>query len=55
MHDLNTDFAGFQRDSNGLTGKVGTTLNLTRRLSGKVGVGYTRREYEDPRFETSPA
>ena len=30
VHDLNTDFSGFQRDSKGLTGMVGSTFKLTQ-------------------------
>jgi hypothetical protein len=50
MHDLNTDFFGYQRDSKGLTGKVGTTFELSRVLTGEVALGYTRRTYEDARL-----
>ena len=55
VHDLNADFSGYQRNSNGLTGKVGATFEFTRLLTGEVGVGYTQRDYEDPRFDTSTA
>ena len=51
VHDLNADISNYQRDSKGLTGTVGTTFELTRQLTGDVGVGYTRRNYEDPRLE----
>lgn len=49
-HDLNADLAGYQRNSKGLTGKVGSTFELSRLLVGEVAVGYTRRTYEDPRL-----
>jgi hypothetical protein len=49
-HDLNADLAGYQRDSKGLTGKVGSTFELSRLLTGEVAIGYTRRTYEDPRL-----
>jgi hypothetical protein len=49
-HDLNTDFSGFQRDSNGVTGIVGSTFKLTNLLTGDLGLGYETRSYEDPRF-----
>lgn len=52
VHDLATDFDRFQRDSTGLTGKVGSTFELARRLTGEIAVGYTRRNYVDPRFDT---
>jgi hypothetical protein len=51
VHDLNADISNYQRDSKGLTGTIGTTFELTRQLTGDVGVGYTRRNYEDPRLE----
>jgi hypothetical protein len=50
VHDLDADFSGFQRDSKGLTGKVGAKFELTRLLSGEAAVGYTRRVYDDPRL-----
>jgi hypothetical protein len=50
-HDLETDFSGYQRNSKGLTGKVGSTFELSRLLTGEVAVGYTRRNYEDPRLD----
>jgi hypothetical protein len=52
VHDLATDVNDFQRDSRGLTGKVGSTFELARRLTGEIAVGYTRRNYLDPRFDT---
>ena len=51
VHDLNTDSSGFQRNSSGLTGKVGAKFELTRLLTGEAALGYTRRVYEDPRLE----
>jgi hypothetical protein len=51
VHDLNTDVFGFQRNSNGVTGKIGTSFVLSRLLTGEISLGYTRRVYEDPRLE----
>jgi hypothetical protein len=50
VHDLNTDFSGYQRDSKGIAGSVGTTFEITRVLTGDVSVGYVQRTYEDPRL-----
>ncbi len=50
-HDLETDFSGYQRNSTGLTGKAGSTFELSRLLTGEVALGYTRRNYEDSRLE----
>jgi hypothetical protein len=52
VHDLETDFNGFQRNSTGITAKVGSTFDLPARLTGEVAVGYTSRKYADPRFDT---
>ena len=51
IHDLETDVYGYQRDSKGLSGSVGSTFQLTRVLSGEVSVGYVQRKYDDPRFD----
>jgi hypothetical protein len=51
VHDLNTDFFGYQRDSKGLSGLVGSTFKLTNLLTGDIGIGYGKRTYEDPRLE----
>jgi len=51
VHDLNSDFFGYQRDSKGVTGKVGTTFDLSRSFTGEVALGYTRRTYEDARLQ----
>lgn len=49
-HDLNTDFFGFQRNSKGKTGKVGTTFEMTKVLTGEISIGYTVRDYDDARL-----
>jgi hypothetical protein len=49
-HDLNADFFGYQRDSRGVTGSVGTTFELTRLLTGEASIGYVKRTYEDARL-----
>jgi len=51
VHDLNTDSSGYQRNSNGITGKIGTKFEFTRLLTGEAALGYTRRVYEDPRLQ----
>jgi hypothetical protein len=51
VHDLNTDFFGYQRDSKGISGLVGSTFKLTNLLTGDVGIGYGRRTYQDPRLD----
>lgn len=51
VHDLNTDFFGFRRDSTGQTIKAGTTFELTRLITGDISVGYLTRAYEDPALQ----
>ncbi len=50
VHDLETDFSGFQRDSKGLTGKAGSTFEISKLLTGEIALGYTHRRYDDPRL-----
>ena len=51
IHDLATDFSGFQRDSRGVTARAGAKFELTRLLTGEASLGYTQRVYADPRLE----
>ncbi|HEY1545202.1 MAG TPA: outer membrane beta-barrel protein [Xanthobacteraceae bacterium] len=48
LHDLTFDRNGEQRDSNGVYAKVGTTFEITRKLTGEVAVGQISRDYKDP-------
>jgi len=50
VHDLSTDFSGYQRNSNGVRGMVGAKFELTRLITGEAALGYTQRVYEDPRL-----
>ncbi len=50
VHDLNADLEGYQRDSKGVTGKLGSTFEISQLLKGEIALGYTRRNYEDPRL-----
>ena len=52
-HDLQFDRNGFQRDSQAITPKVGTTFEMTRKLTGEISVGYLTRQYEDPNLAGS--
>lgn len=52
VHDLEFDSFGIQRDSKGFTGKVGTTLEIGRKLTGEIAVGYLTRTYQDPNLPT---
>ncbi|MBI2715649.1 MAG: outer membrane beta-barrel protein [Rhizobiales bacterium] len=50
-HDLPIDPFGFQRNSKGVTGKLGSTFDLRGTLTGEIALGYTQRSYEDPRLD----
>ena len=51
-YDHTYDDTGYQRSSNGLSGKVGTSFEITRTLTGSIAGGYGRREYDDVRLKT---
>ena len=50
IHDLAVDSSGFVRDSQGITPRIGTTFEITRKLTGEISVGYLDRTYKDPRL-----
>ncbi|MCL2714396.1 MAG: outer membrane beta-barrel protein [Alphaproteobacteria bacterium] len=49
-HDLNGDRNGYRRDSSGGYAKAGTSLDVSRILTGEVSIGYASRTYVDPRL-----
>jgi hypothetical protein len=50
VHDLETDVYGYQRNSKGVDGNIGTSFEITRVLTGDVSIGYVKRTYDDPRL-----
>ena len=48
IHDLQFDRSGLQRDSNGISGKLGAAVDLFGSLTGEMAVGYVDRRYQDP-------
>jgi len=48
VYDRRVDSAGTRRDSDGLTVSVGSSVALTRFLSGEVSGGLQHRTYNDP-------
>jgi hypothetical protein len=48
VHDLSVDRFGLRRNSEGLTGRAGTTFEFSRKLTGEISVGYLTRTYKDP-------
>lgn len=49
--DEKVDSNGYERSSLGLTGRVGSTVEISRQLTGEVSVGYQDRKYEDDRLK----
>ncbi len=49
-YDEKVDTSGYRRSSVGVVAKVGTTLELTRTLTGEVSVGWGARNYDDTRL-----
>ena len=50
VHDQPADRNGYFRDSSGGYAKVGTSFEFTRILTGEISIGYTARNYVDPRL-----
>ena len=50
VHDKAADRNGYLRDSDGVYAKVGTSFEFSRILTGEVSVGYSARNYVDPRL-----
>lgn len=49
--DQSRDINGFARSSTGLTGRVGSTFELSRLVTGEISVGYQDRNYDDYRLK----
>lgn len=49
-HDQSVDNSGYRRDSNGVSVRAGTSIEVTRTLTGEVSAGYEWRKYEDARL-----
>ena len=48
--DQAVDSSGYRRSSDGVTGRVGSTVEISRQLTGEVSVGYQNRKYDDSRL-----
>jgi len=48
VYDLPIDAGGVPRDSDGISGRVGATFDMPRRLTGEIAIGYLTRTYKDP-------
>jgi hypothetical protein len=51
VHDLMFDRNGEDRNSDGIYAKVGSTFELSRKLTGEIAVGYLTRNYQDPTLD----
>ncbi len=51
VYDSRFDVAGYQRSSNGLQVRAGSTFELTRTLTGEISAGYGLRNYDDARLK----
>jgi hypothetical protein len=49
-YDAGVDSNGYARNSNGVTARIGAALEFTRMFTGDLSVGYSARNFEDPRF-----
>jgi hypothetical protein len=50
LHDVQFDRSGYRRDSSGGYGKLGTSFEFSRLLTGEISAGYAVRDYVDPRL-----
>ena len=48
--DEAVDSSGYRRSSDGATGRIGSTFEISRQLTGEVSVGYQNRKYDDGRL-----
>lgn len=49
--DEKIDSSGYMRSSDGLSGRIGSTFEVSRLLTGEVSGGYQNRNYEDNRLK----
>ena len=47
-HDVEPDRFGMLRNSDGMSGKAGSTFEVTSKLTGEASLGYLTRRYQDP-------
>ena len=51
IHDDTVDPAGYRRDSDGIGGRIGSTVAFGPVLTGTASAGYATRFYDDPRLK----
>ena len=52
QYDNTLDRNGFRRSSDGLTGRIGSTFDITSTLTGEIAAGVTNRSFNDSRLRT---
>ena len=50
VYDLEIDAAGVHRNSQGVSGRLGSSFDFSQRLTGEASAGYIRRHYDDPQL-----
>ncbi len=50
VRDTELDRSGFKRDSSGISGRVGSSFEFTRLITGEASIGYGARMYQDSRL-----
>ena len=50
MHDAKLDLSGYDRDSDGILGRIGTAFAMTPLVTGTIAAGYEQRSYTDRRL-----
>lgn len=48
--DEAVDSSGYRRSSDGVTGRVGSTFEISRQLTGEISAGFQNRKYDDGRL-----
>ncbi|HEY5796846.1 MAG TPA: outer membrane beta-barrel protein [Bosea sp. (in: a-proteobacteria)] len=48
--DEAVDSNGYRRSSDGVTGRIGSTFEISRQLTGEISGGYQNRKYDDNRL-----
>lgn len=49
--DEKVDSSGYMRSSSGVTGRIGSSFEISRQLTGEISGGYQDRKYEDARLK----
>jgi hypothetical protein len=53
LYDSTLDSSGYERSSNGISAKAGSTFEITRIVTGDLAAGYVDRHYQDSRLKNA--